>query len=879
MLSSVLLLAKEDAELRAYLAVGSARRLCLTCTACAQKDGVSMAQVKSGVKYSLARVELPDGKELSVPILEAVGAARRMVPEGQLGLVHISFAGFARRRLKDAEAILTGTATPVFGIDGMSSHGWKPLVELEDMKVARMPIPQVRHGDEPRVLMALIERRLKDEALVLAVPTGDAVLLVRAMERFEDKGVGFREGSKPFKRSKSLTAKMPFVVEFDAGKEGLRVEVVTDPDEEGKLDGAMQCSPKFADLVLRLSTPRISADKEGKRVQEAFERMKRRARSGKWFRVRALVPKCEAFPDGGFLKGHMQVSEALGGVDLLTHRCNVKEELYSTNGLWKVGMEPIHSHGTARLNVQLLGSAPWAFPENEVKNWAVWQLRKVAASVKLGVVPGKLKDIFDSEARLISEGRLDQDSHYLRSRWAALQVFGMGYDFRHCPGLGERYTEAASRSILRRGKEDGSLKLGIEIPCSEELQMVSATFASLCGFPHEVQRGECRRAEGFDFTVVHDDDWEANKANLGGCDLDDYMVHLYRTDEEGNKVVVVFRNPSDRGEYVVYRYVDGDPSPATEVYDASYEKTVLTMSDCRIDLGSAGKQKTQHRKPDMVKKPEKRSLGHDRDSVRLELEAQLHGANPGNFANTAMLWNYTFPGDAGEDRPCTMEEAIDACRQEVNRDMIDAVDAWCGEALKLMLLEEVPIDATLWTKCNFKVPYGMEVMPNLERGLLTRIIEFVELARKQMLKTTAKWLQDQHQIPEVLATKYGRSEGDGYFKLHRDCLLDFRRTCAQTEEKYRKEEISIETRDTLIQEAEAKLWSDVGGDVGTFAYIVHKVKTAKRKNAQGEEVGCKISDNILWTKDFIATYLEVLSEQAPKPEDLDDGLAPVWGSA
>jgi len=768
---------------------------------------------------------------------ETLGRIARAEPKAE---VRVSFPGVSRRQVKEVLSLLTQEILDIYG-PGIDSWGWKPLVEVAGLRVRKLVLPKVRKDDDPEVIRQLVMRKVASPQPTLAVPVDGGVLLAYAdqegwLTAYEAVGVVFKGGKKPFKRAKSLLSRFPITARLAV------VKVAILDDEADILDGYGLVRESWVRARIQEMRPALVGEsKKDFQIKEAFKAMMAKARRSEWFSFRGVLPE-------GFLKCHLRVVEdgkfPDPSADIVVHRGNIKNEIASSGDSF-VGMLPIGSHGAARVNVQLLAAHPWLFPESEVVEWAHDQLRKVYRGIiggELGETIGKLMVAEQAQA----EG-LGEESMYLRMRWTALRLFGLGYRFENAPALGVRYAEAMSRPIARRSEDGKVLKLGVEIPCSWEGQPVSSSFASLLGFPEDrlPQGNEVRRLPGFDFAVITDAKWRAlNRfGSWGSHDGDDFVVWVYRT-IEGQRKVIGVRNPSDRGGYAVFDYVDGDVRPLSTRMDERGIKCGVSFP--ALDISSRTPSKEELGVVHVAPTAEVKHINFTSAEVEEEVTHLLKGDSPGAFANLIMALNVMGPQDSGQDRPCSMDDGIDAMVQGTNRELIAKIQGWIEAVSRGIVMEDVPFDTYMAAKCRFQVPFdlqeeGYELV--VRDGLVTRIFKEIESRRKAMLVLLENWLQRHHEMPPVLREKYGVAEDDEAYRRLKGIVGKFRFACyraMQGPTEYRKEAMAVAV--AAVAAAVPK------EEIGLLGYLLHRYPTS-----QG-----RISEGILYSEDLVEGYIESL---------------------
>jgi hypothetical protein len=770
----------------------------------------------------------------------------------------------APRPVPKAMEILAPEPKIIFGTrkDGtrVKTGGYRPLFNdsLPNLllRIGRIKFPPLRYGqDDPRLLISALADCIHDPnvALAYAEPTG--LVLVHAdggwLGPWKKMGLQIEHGPKTTKRLKTLSRGFIFEKGFAAGD--IAIKILADDDEhptkvpglDGRakqmlLDGAFLISRSLADQVIDSVT-----DRHTPRWQE----QRARGRATRLCNARVLVPAgtpgCE---EGGLLKGNCIVvedAEMYPGCHLVTHPCNIKTELKGWKA-WHIGLEPQPPLSEVRTNVQAMLSLPQLFPTPEVMTWIDQEVYRVYASI----TEGKLLDTFErlSDRRLHGDIAPDElDSHLLWTRWAALDFFASGHDFRHSPALVEKLFLAHTKSMLFLPKG----KVCIPVPCAVEEQVVSESMARLCGLELGLlQPGTIRRIAHYGFAVVSDQDWLEMNESHGGCDMDDHFMLFFRT-IAGRKRVVVMRNPSDIGEYSVFEYVEGDPYPTfpwrTRQRDGSFAITNVAFPVA--DLTGAPKRTSEALRDGSLKVlglpegetiPDAAEEAYSRESVvAKDLARVLQGVNPGVYVNAKMVLNSVL-GRQSETLLATMEDVIDACTQGGSVEAMKAIRTQAKAMIDEVIASGVPIDEALWKSRGSP---ALETQPPLIEGPLTKLIKHTQFKVSQGHKLLSAWAQTIHEVPPTLET-YRTNAGD-YAKMVK-VLKDLRF------ESYQLHEVEVAGEKVDWQAFHAMVLDLVTPEqVGLFALVVHETPTTMTK---------KVTDGLLWNKAVFPHYLAALTK-------------------
>lgn len=743
--------------------------------------------------------------------------------------------------------------------------------------VKRIKLGQLKFGDDPDAVLAAIEAHLGRQPVQMAIVAGDGILY--AGDEGGEWGDGFedievRAGSKTGKRMKSALGGHPFTATLDAGEVNLDIldygELPGDESEDDKkklYDGAGFISRELVERIVSVKEVVLSGDPVlDAKARARVDRFKARARHSKVFRVRAWTA-------AGMVKMHALVRpQAELGADIVTVACNVKAETAAAGGKMVLALTPEVCSDQVRTNVQAMLSLPELFPLDRVAEWATWYAHSVYAKIVSQQLPMTMKEIYELEAKTLEkDDEIDEGTReILLQRWSAMRIFGMGYDFRHSPALAESMARGHLQNLV--GWDGNKLKLRVPVPCALDRQVVSNSYARLCGFDVTVVKGTIRVLRGFPFAVVSDGDWLESYDSHGGCDMDDHFMLFYWI-IAGEKKVVVMRNPSDRGEYSVYSFVAGDEEPASEVWPLVNGVRTMRIAGW---LKAEGMAKAAPRYSECLADGRCRVVGlpeaagdagegeryHYQHFLK-DIEVALHSVNPGSWVNTIMLWNSVFPGYR-DVRMCSMEAGIDASTQAKLKGLKECLEVEQQYLREQMIYEsEAPIDSLLfgslssgWKKEEIEL-----VEHRLVEGDWTQLVKGIETMVEDYLKKVSAWAQQVHEMPACLVAK--APTGQEKLRLKDKILVSYRRAVAIEMAAARKEGRPVNKEVSKALAAATR--QAVGKDLAAFAWVCHWWETSEGK----------ISDRLLLTEKFLANYLEVLKAGA-KVEAKEVGLSEIY---
>ncbi len=299
------------------------------------------------------------------------------------------------------------------------------------------------------------------------------------------------------------------------------------------------------------------------------------------------------------------------------------------------------------------------------------------------------------------------------TKWNARAWVMSGMQITSSPWLFEQL----ARTIVSVLRPNDPQKLRFPIACAIRCQVISASYASMCGSDVEVEVGTARYIEELESVVVNDEDWLEMYPSHGGCDLDDFFVCYYRT-IDGQKSIVLVRSPNDIGEYSIFKYVEGDFYPKFETVSQGTiefpeidndpklwpQRLSEAVAEGRVTYRGLPSENAEKDKSE----PGLYTMNHVRAAIVNNKSSQACvGAN----VNSRCLWSLTVR-DHRPDQLTTMEACIDAGAQGGSAADTDAVMEEAKEIVDLIVEStDGPIDAYLWNT-RFapihKYPFPME---------------------------------------------------------------------------------------------------------------------------------------------------------------------------
>jgi len=741
-------------------------------------------------------------------------------------------------------------------------YGGKYHDMLPNQRLISLPFPKIGEGDDPELFVRCVGEWMQNKNVNLAYTSGGRVKVVLSdvkgwLKPWNNVNVEVTDGPKTEKRLKQYDRPYPLVGRFEGDE--VRMVVIEGADLDERLyDGGFVMTRSLA-LEVFNRTEHFRKDKAARDL--LVRRLKGRRGNG-LFNARVDVFH------GGQLKGNVVLVDAIDGNTgwvIKTHACNVKTETRGSE-CWEIGLDPQLPHDGVRTNAQLMTSLPQLFPVGEVKKWVTQQVAAAKNEIASGKVSEKYQQLADLNERRKKEGDTSaEDSHYLRTRFAAVELAEMGYDVRSFPSLVNDLFMSKVKGMWRPDRG----KLNVNVPCAANEQIVSNTFVKvLMGLDLTVADGCLKRLYPLGLNVVSDNDWLRVIKNHGGCDQDDHFSLFFRT-IDGRRKIVVMRDPSDVGEYSVFDPCPGDEFPtAVEWVSPTTAREVCWPG---ADLTGAPTMACDNATTRVVGLPkDNTNYGgkYTKATFFRNLRRALGGNNPGRVANAKMLYNMTFKRQR-DVTLATMEEMVDACQQGGTVEQMKAIDAFAADLVEDVLNSGRCVDALFWTVKAFcpmakgvrreeivkKLASGAIVNRewfdkdyrdvNLVKGWFTELVvhtnRMIDLAANDpgrgLRKLAQRWVRSKEfDITPLLPKPTYKEVGElrGILFAYRNWFKD--NQGATPREK----------------EAEQQRVLEAVGE-GRFAKFVQVVFNAPKKDGE-------VSESILWTKPFRDKFLDLLRQ-------------------
>lgn len=554
--------------------------------------------------------------------------------------------------------------------------------------------------------------------LVYMVNKGDSVIFALTKEPakflgwFKELGFSLRRGSKSGKRGAQLLRPYTYFGIFS--NSNFRPKVFHGPRRAKTTDGAIVISARLWEAVKEQSLNRVSSceDNEALHMFAGTKVFNGRL----WFQ-------------GKHAKGQVFVSDKLTGCDVLLHGTNIKSELTLGTDAFYIGLDPQPGKLKAYTNRQAMRNFPQMFgigvgvdpKSTQVYAWLLAELDRKREMVQEGMLEETYEELLED----LIHGRLEEsESTFSRLKAAQFHSYGSIRD-----------SAALMRQAILPGidrmvdPEDFSIR--VRIPGATYCQLVSVDVMRMLGKDITVPDGCCVYDSEYMVYVVSNADYVANLRNHGGMDADDKLCQIFR--KRGSDIMVwMQRNPSDRGEYSVYKFLGTPPVevPDLELPALPAQATELDKACPMVELPS----KTQPVPP----------LAGEYGLQDALLDLSLAGSNPGGIINLITLWNASHPrGERNQHMP-QMESIVDAMMQTRDpRDIAFILKKAKAMVGHLIYETQLPIDQRLLAKCRgffqgqFEAVHSkLEREGRLRDSFYTRLVDklagMVQVVRKEI---------------------------------------------------------------------------------------------------------------------------------------------------
>lgn len=451
----------------------------------------------------------------------------------------------------------------------------------------------------------------------------------------------------------------------------------------------------------------------------------------------------------GLIKGNMIVSPHLPeGVDVITSEANIKREITYSRG-YRLLAEPQGPKSRVITDDQTVINFPKLFPKSDMEMWLKEEYEKMFQDATSGKLLQNWKSIYTrlwKDSEKLEDKEVQARMNYVAYRWVS-----SGMSITDSPWLFENLAISHAMPLKKR----------IPIPCSVYEQIIPESLARMAGYDIEVEDETIQRINEIGVHVVSDVDWIEMYESHGGHDADDFFKLFYREvesgDMDGEKVVIAIRSPNGKGEYSVFKYVEGQWSPTWVKSDGEQVKfPVINGRDWPLRLSTAirfEKVKYTGLPSDHSPSQAHASDEYDHEQVIADLQAAMNGGNVGRYVNAVMLYSSVFSNHRKEQL-CSLESAIDGCTQTADPADRAAIDQEAKKLVREVVESGLPIDRVFWQSRNFGNSLKEGETIELFDGKITQIYTLCQQYFQAYSARVTQWAQE-HARPDDVIHKLG----------------------------------------------------------------------------------------------------------------------------
>lgn len=630
---------------------------------------------------------------------------------------------------------------------------------FSEYRVAALPIPQ---NDEE---LARAESIVRHPAVEYAIVDKNKLVLTLFdgpdnsrgwMNTLSSMGFSVKGGGKAAKRMKSFHRPTLINAHFD----DLNIQIVDSLDYtkyilaqdapeyddpqiyDRLLDGLFVVSPRL--IKAGIENLPINQPSDLSETEEYYYDPNIRLKLQK-FLASSKVYNARILTSFGIIKGNMVVSNLLPeGVDVVTSPANIKKEVSYSNG-YRLLAEPQGPKSRVITDDQTVINCPKLFPKADMEFWLKEEYEKMFQEAIQGKLLQNWKTIYtrlwrDSED--IEDKEVQARMTYAAYRWVAA-----GFKITDSPWLFENLAISHAMPLQKR----------IPIPCSVYEQIISESMARMAGYEINVSPGTIKRINEIGVHVVDDIDWLEMYESHGGHDGDDFFKLFYRTavggKYDGEKIVVGVRSPNGKGEYSIFKYVEGQWSPTWVTSDGTHVKFPEvdgTSWPTRLSEAIASGQVTYKGLPSTHSKSDAHvSEYYDQNQVMADLQSAMNGGNVGRYVNAAMLHAMVFDNHR-KTQLCSLEDAIDGCTQTVDPADRAAIDEEARVLVREVIDSGLPVDRAFWQSRNFENSLKEGEYVELYDGKITQLYELCSRYFQAYRTRVIEWSQANARPDEVV---------------------------------------------------------------------------------------------------------------------------------
>ena len=542
---------------------------------------------------------------------------------------------------------------------------------------------------------AVIIAAIKEDKILVAVALKDKTSF---LEWFRNYGFEFQNGSAINKRLSQLMRPFSITGKIETGM--VRVKLFSRDRKAQTTDGAIVISQPLFDIILA-QNPAMG-------------------NPGRVLNGRIFIPGMK-----GMLKGQIFVSDKLVGLQIVSHKINLKPEirLSSKNTEILIGLEPQPGKKEGHLgkmmlrnHLEMFGAGYGIKPQDsQIYKWVKANLENRKATLESGKYVEDYQELLDN----ITVGRLFESETTAARLWLAKAV-GLRIPPLMLPALLKRVTTVG----LTRMASYEDMKVRIQIPGATTCQMVSVDVMRMLGEKTEVKAGEIVYLHKYKVYVVTNTDYTDNLLNHGGMDADDKLVQIFWK-TGGITWVFSIRNPCARGEYSLFKFKGKAPVNVREMAMPNLPPQITEWI------------KTH---------PKTYVLPSSQDDLTIPIEytwdlfmedAQREVAQPGLMVNLLTLVTLSYPEITQHQGLPSMEEIIDTHTKTRDPRDIQSIERAIREHIRTLLNSKRLIDVKMLEKCQQYFPSRiiakLKTQNRIAQSQFTKLLEQLSNLVKQNL--------------------------------------------------------------------------------------------------------------------------------------------------
>ena len=667
---------------------------------------------------------------------------------------------------------------------------------------------------------------MKDAVIVAAIKE-DKILVAVALESntsflewFRGYGFEFKTGSAINKRLSQLMRPFSITGKIETGM--VRVKLFSGKRRAKTTDGAIVISQPLFDIILA-QNPAMG-------------------NPGRVLNGRIFIPGMN-----GMLKGQIFVSDKLIGLQIVSHKINLKPEirLSSKNTEILIGLEPQPGKSEGHVgkmmlqnNLEVFGAGYEIKPQDSlIYRWLKDKLENRKATLENGEYEDDYQELLEN----IQSGRLFESETTAARLWLAKAV-RLGIKPLMLPALLKRDITTG----LTRMASYEDMKVRIQIPGATTCQMVSVDVMRMLGEKTEVKAGEIVYLRKYKVYVITNDDYTDNLLNHGGMDADDKLVQIFWK-TGGITWVFSIRNPCARGEYSLFKFKGKAPVAVKERAMPNLPPQITTWI------------KTHPKTYVLPSSKDTRPIPIEYTWDLFMEDAQREIKQPGLMVNLLTLVTLSYPEITQHPGLPSLEEIIDTHTKTRDPRDIQSIERVMYKHTISLLRSNRLIDVKVLGKCQHYFPQGviakLKAQNRIAQSQFTKLLEQLSNLVKQNLGEMILFIEEnkiKNNYLELIPRQLTRRQINMLHKAYRTMCAEY----AETPHRYNGNITPAGYKDiaakiTAHMNALESYFKKVG-----FEYPWHTAKIAMAFAANNTDGKL---DHIMSRKEEIETYLKIIT--------------------